>query len=62
MKCTIENLNKVFDLVSEKHVDSGESGANFALWDDESDLLTAVSETIELIEEATETEKNQKKV
>lgn len=28
MKCTIENLNKVFDLVSEKHVDSGESGAD----------------------------------
>lgn len=54
MKCTIENLNKVFDLVSEKHIDSGRNGVNCALWDDLSDLLTAVSKTIELIEEATE--------
>ena len=49
VKCTIKNLNKVFDLVSEKHLDSIENGADFALRDDESDLLTAVSETIELI-------------
>ncbi len=50
MKCTIENINLVFDKVSEMHFDS-QTGADFAEFDDESDLLTAFERVIEWIEE-----------
>ncbi len=46
----MENLKLVFDTVIEGHIDTQE-GADFANWDDESDLVWAVSEVVKWIEE-----------
>ena len=45
MKCTINNLNKVFSFIKEQHP-SNQTGADFAQFDDESNLVDAVKSTI----------------
>ena len=51
MKCTIKNLELVFKLIQDNHIDNDAGGADFAEYDDESDLLGAVERAVEMIEE-----------
>jgi len=51
MKATIKNINKVFNLLTEWHIDN-QAGADFAQFDDESDLEDAVKSVIEQLKEA----------
>lgn len=51
MKCTLKNLDKVIEYIQERHVDN-QYGADFAQFDDETDLVTAIENTVEhLIEQ-----------
>jgi len=52
MKCTIKNLELVFKTIKDNHIDSNLSGADFADYDNESDISGAVERAIEMIEEA----------
>jgi len=51
MKCTIKNLEKVFQNIKERHLDSM-TGADFAEFDDECDLVNAVTDSVEHLEMA----------
>lgn len=50
MKCTSKNIKRVFDLINEWHVDNFD-GADFAQFDDDSDLLDVVGSVIEQVKE-----------
>ena len=50
MKCTLKNLYMVCDKIAETHVDS-QTGADFAEFDDESDLLNAVETVLDWYKE-----------
>jgi hypothetical protein len=47
MKCTLENLDKVFKLIIEQHTDNYEHGE----FDDESDLVNVIERAVIQIEE-----------
>ena len=50
----------MYELISEKHLDSIGNGADFAEFDDESDLLSAVEKIIEWIENNKKEGRNEK--
>jgi hypothetical protein len=50
MNCTLSNLDKVFKIIYEQHLDNYEH----AEFDDETDLLSAVESVIRQIEEEEE--------
>lgn len=50
MKCTLDNVEKVFRTINDHHADA-QTGADFGQFDNESDLLTAVERVISMIEE-----------
>jgi len=51
MKATIKNIEKLFNFLNEHHVDF-QTGADFGLYDDESELLSACENAIENLEES----------
>lgn len=51
MNCSIKNLEIVFNYIKQSHLDN-QTGSDFAQFDNESDLKTAVENAIESIEES----------
>ena len=51
MNFTLKNLERLYKFLNDNHVDSYSGGADFGEYDEESDLLEAVSRSIEMIEE-----------
>lgn len=47
MYCTLENLEKVFNMINEQHSDNSEHGE----FDDETDLVVAIQRVVNQIEE-----------
>lgn len=54
MKCTLKNLERVFNFINDNHVDSNGGGADFAMFDDESELVGAVEYTLEQLDECSD--------
>lgn len=50
MYCTLENLEKVFNMINEQHSDNSEHGE----FDDETDLVVAIQRVVNQIEEEEE--------
>lgn len=51
MKCTTENIEKVFRTLLAQHVDNTGASADFGQFDDESDLVSAVKNVIDQLED-----------
>jgi hypothetical protein len=51
MKCTLKNLERVVNFINDNHLDAYGDGADFAMFDDESELVGAVEYTLEQLDE-----------
>ena len=51
MDCTIKNIEKICKFIEERHFDNIQ-GADFAIFDDESDLLNSFKTAIDMIKES----------
>lgn len=49
MKATVNNINRVFSALLDHHADN-QRGADFGMFDDDSDLIEAVGRTVEELE------------
>ena len=51
MKCTLKNLERVVNFINDNHIDSNGGGADFAMFDNESELVGVVEYTLEQLDE-----------
>ena len=51
MKCTSKNLERVFNFIINNHIDNNGGGSDFAMFDNESELVGDVKYSLEQLDE-----------